>query len=114
MAVKPSRILIIIVILIVAGILVVHSFRSRLSIRQAEERRRFISTYVDLSLARARFADEPDSLRQGLTEVFQKNGVDSAWMGDYIKGLSGNIGKSEKIWREIGARLDSLRNRPPG
>jgi len=108
MAVKPYRI-ILLAITIIAGAAAIHVHRSRHLTSKLHDERKFVSTYIDLSIARERYSDYPDSLRDQIAVVYERNGADSIWMAQYAKKLSPNIDRSDRIWNEIVVRLDTLR-----
>ena len=107
-AAKPYIRLLIFVLLIIAGVLAVRFARSRFLYLRLEADNKFVTTYVELAIARERYGDSPDSLNLAFRTIFQKNSTDSIWLAAYIKGLAGNIDKSEHIWSKVATKLDSL------
>ena len=112
-AAKPYLRLIIVVVLIAAGVLAIWFARLRLLNLQQSAENRFVSAYVDLSIARERYGNNPDSLEAAFREIYLNDDIDSAWMAGYVKKLKGDIDKSERIWGKVTARLDSLQKKPP-
>ena len=112
MAVKPFAKLALILFVILAGIAVTMGARSRfLNYRKSQEKR-FVSTYLAMSLAREKFIGNPDSLSIALRRVFDKYGTDSVWMADYGKKLSIDLKLGNHIWADITTKLDSLKKEP--
>jgi hypothetical protein len=109
MAVKPLAKLALIFLVILAGILVTINARSRLLDYRKSQEKRFISTYLAMSVARERFIINPDSLKTALKDIFEINGTDSVWMADYGSGLSIDLKRGNRIWADITTKLDSLR-----
>jgi hypothetical protein len=109
MAVKPSRLFFLILLIILAGIAMTMIIRSRHIISERNSADKFISTYLALSLARDQFGSQPDSLKVTFQHIFKHYGTDSLWMDNYARSLSKNLGNSQKVWEEITGRLDSLK-----
>jgi hypothetical protein len=112
MAVKPFRIILLALILILAGIATIKIVRSRLSIARQMDNERFVKTYVELSTAREKFSSDPDSLRIMYNRIFEENGTDSAWEHKYAETLSSDLTIGRKVWSKIVSRLDSLKPGP--
>jgi hypothetical protein len=112
MAVKPFRLFLIVLILILAGIAVTLVAKSRLSISSEVDNNKFITTYIALATAKEQLSSSPDSLKKALHHIFNRYGTDSLWMDNYARNLSKNLSKSLKTWDMITGRLDSLRNIP--
>jgi hypothetical protein len=110
-AAKPYIRLLIVVLIVIAGVLAVRFARSRFIYLRLEADNKFISTYVDLSIARERYGSSPDSMNLAFRTIYLKNNTDSAWLAAYIKGLAGNIDKSEHIWSKVATKLDSLQKK---
>jgi hypothetical protein len=107
-AAKPYIRLFIVLLLIVAGVLAVRFARSRFLYLRREADNEFVSTYVELSIARERYGNSPDSLNLAFRAIYLKNNTDSVWLAAYIKKLAGQIEKSEHIWSKVATKLDSL------
>jgi hypothetical protein len=112
MAVKPLANLALIFLVILAGIAVAIGARSRLLNYSTSQEKRFVSTYLAMSLARERFIGNPDSLKIALKDVFEIYGTDSVWMANYGKRLSIDLKLGNRIWADITTKLDSLRKNP--
>jgi hypothetical protein len=112
MAVKPLTKLALFFLVILAGIAVTIGARSRLLNYRKSQEKRFVSTYLAMSLAKERFIGNPDSLSIALRDVFDKYGTDSVWIADYGKGLSIDLKRGNRIWADITTKLDSLRKEP--
>lgn len=111
MAVKPYRktIVILAIIAVAAGVCIA---RSRHLASAREDEMKFVSTYVKLSIARERFANQPDSLRGATSLTYLNNRTDSLWMDVFSRKIADDPGRGERIWSNITARLDSLRKQP--
>jgi hypothetical protein len=109
MVVKPLRIFALILLLSIAGIGMASVIRSRLSYVSKINQEKFISAYLDISIARGKFSNEGDSLIAALENTYRKHGIDSAWMADYARKLPDDLLKSEQIWDIIVGKLDSMR-----
>ena len=109
MVVKPLRILILILLLSIAGIAIALVIKSRLSYESKKNQEKFISTYLDISIARGKYSNEGDSLKAALENIYRKHGINSVWMVNYIRKLPDDLLKSEQIWDIIVAKLDSMR-----
>jgi hypothetical protein len=109
MAVRPLVKLALIFLVIFAGIAMAINIRSRLFDYHKSQEKRFVSTYLAMSVARERFINDPDSLKTTLKDIFEKYGTDSVWMADYGKGLSIDLKRGNRIWADITTKLDSLR-----
>jgi hypothetical protein len=112
MAVKPSRLFFLILLIVLAGIAVTLVIRSRHIISGRNNADKFISTYLALSIAREQLGGQPDSLKSTFQHIFKRYGTDSLWMDSYARGLSKNLGDSQRVWEEITGRLDSLKRIP--
>lgn len=110
-AAKPYIRLLIVVLLIIAGVLAIRFARSRFLSLRLEADNKFVTTYVELSIARERYGNSPDSLNLAFRTIYLKNNTDSLWMAAYIKGLAGQIDKSERIWNKVATKLDSLQKK---
>ena len=107
-AVKPYLRLALVILIIIAGVLAIRITRSRLLYLNHEADNKFISTYVDLSIAKERYGNSPDSLHLAFRKIYQKNQTDSLWMAAFIEKLTGQVDKSERIWATVVAKLDSF------
>jgi hypothetical protein len=109
MVVKPLRIFALILLLSIAGIAMASVIKSRLSYESKINQEKFISAYLDISIARGKFSNEEDSLKTSIENIYRKHEVDSAWMAAYAKKLPDDLLKSEQIWDIIVGKLDSMR-----
>jgi hypothetical protein len=109
MAVKPFAKVALILFVILAGIAVTMGARSRFLNNRKSQEKRFVSTYLAMSLAKERFIGNPDSLKIALMDAFDKYGTDSVWMADYGKRLSVDLKLGNRIWADITTKLDSLK-----
>lgn len=73
---------------------------------------KFVSTYMELAVARETFAGNPDSLTSVYERIFSQNGTDSIWMLQHIRSISDDTGRRLLLWGRIVDRLDSLKENP--
>jgi hypothetical protein len=111
MAVKPYRKTIVILAIIV-GAAGVYIARSKHLACARHDESKFIATYVKLSIARERFANQPDSLRGASSFIYLSNRTDSLWMNVFSSKIAEDPSRGERIWSLITARLDTLRKQP--
>jgi hypothetical protein len=112
MALKPLTKLIVVLIVIIAGIAVTMSARSRFQRQRQADQNRFVGTYLAMSIAKQKYIGESDSLRAALQDIFANYGTDSTWMADYGKKLAIDLVRTKQVWAEITKRLEALRKDP--
>jgi hypothetical protein len=108
MAVRPFAKLAIIFLVIIAGIGVTMGARSRFLNYRKDQEKRFVLTYITMSVAREKYIGNPGLLRNAINTIYEQNKTDSVWMADYGRQLSNDLARGERVWAEIVARLDSL------
>ena len=113
MAAKKTITIFAILILVIAGAVAIVIARTRLSSISKKDEAKFITAYIDLTVANSKYIDYPDSLRIARDRIYESTETDSVWMANYGAGLAKNLTRSAKIWDEIILKLDSIRAVPP-
>jgi hypothetical protein len=99
------------IIAAIAGTIYFISSKKQAGILQPDDIE-FADVYTDMALARESAGNNTVRLDSLYFEIYERHGIDSAWLINYANAVSYDAERQKKIWDYIVEKLDSLKTAP--
>ena len=78
----------------------------------SEDKEAFISTYVDLTLAKAKYQDLQKDYETARTVIYDRNGTDEKFLNEFLEKIESKIEIQEEIFKAISEELEKYEKMP--